>query len=225
MPEEMRENLRKFFPEVIPLPPDGDLAGPVRCHPDMIFAVLEDRLFVSRRYFRKNADIIGRIADSGGFGIHPTDDSRSAVYPEDVAFNAAVWRDCVICRPDSTCPALLDFAVRRGYRIVPVKQGYTACSCIVTYDAVLTSDRGIAKSLEREAIPCVLLPEGGISLPGYGCGFPGGACGFHDNVIYFCGNADSLPCADVLRCRGYRTVSLSGASVTDYGGVRIFAKK
>ncbi len=223
----MRKTLRKSFAEVIPLPPDSDLAGPVRCHPDMIFAVLADRLFVSRRYFRENTAVIERIAEYGGFGIHPTEDIRNAVYPNDVTFNAAVWRDCVICRPDSTSPSLLDFAVRQGYRIVPVKQGYSACSCIVTDDAVLTSDRGIVKSLERAEIPCRLLPAGGIVLPGYSCGFPGGAGGYHDGVIYLCGDADTLPCADILRCSGYRIVSLSpsGSPVTDYGGIRIFQKK
>jgi hypothetical protein len=227
MPENLRESLRKSFAEVIPLPPDADLAAPVCCHPDMIFAVLADRLFVSRRYFRENAAVIEKISSCGGFAIHPADDRRSAVYPYDVAFNAAVWRDCVICRPESTSAALLDFAHRQGYRIVPVKQGYTACSCIVTDDAVLTSDRGIIKSLNRAEIPCVLLPEGGIALPGYDCGFPGGACGYHHGVIYLCGDADTLPCAEILRQRGHRIVSLasSGSPVTDYGGIRIFQKK
>ncbi len=225
MPEEMRQTLRNFFTEVLLLPPDNDLAEPVRCHPDMIFAVLGDRLYVSSRYYRENAAILRQIAAYGAFEIHPTDDSRNAVYPHDVTFNIAVWRDCVICRPDSTSPSLLGFAVRQGYRIVPVKQGYTGCSCIVTDDAVLTFDRGIAKSLERAEIPCILLTEGGISLPGYGCGFPGGACGYHDGIICFCGNADALPCTNEIRRRGYRIVSLSDTPVTDYGGIRIFAKK
>ena len=227
MPEEMRKNLRYFFTDVIPLPPDGDLAEPVRCHPDMIFAVLDGRLYVSARYFCENADVIGRIAEYGAFEIHPYDGLRNEVYPHDTAFNIAVRGDSVICRPDSTAPSLLDFAAVQGYRIVPVKQGYTGCSCVVTEDAVLTSDRGIAESLARAGIPCILLPspDGSISLPGYACGFWGGACGYHDGVIFFCGNADTLPCADDIRRLGYRMVSLSGTPVTDYGGIRIFEKK
>ena len=224
MPEEMRENLRKFFAEVIPLPPDVDLAGPVQCHPDMIFAVLSNRLYVSARYFRENSAVIGRIAQLGGFDVHPADIVRNERYPNDVAFNAAVWRNVLICRPDAVCAALLDFAKERGYRNVPVKQGYTGCSCLVTDDAVLTFDRGIAKVLDREKIPCVRLTEGGVNLPGYGngSGFIGGAGGFCGGTVYLCGNADSLSCADPIKAAGHRIVSLSSAPVTDYGGIKIF---
>lgn len=225
MPAEMQRNLKKIFPEVIPLPPDPDLSEPVRCHPDMIFAALSGRLYVSARYFREHPDVIGQIASLGGFDVHPEDIARSPRYPHDVAFNIAVWRDCVICRPDAVCPSLLDFAQKCGYRIVPVKQGYTGCSCLLTDSAVLTFDRGIAKSLERAEIPYVLLPEGGISLPGCNCGFPGGASGYLDGTVFLCGSADTLPCADEIRRLGNRIHSLSGDPVTDYGGIRIFRKK
>lgn len=224
MPPEMQTNLRKFFAEVIPLPPDVDLAGPVQCHPDMIFAVLSNRLYISARYFRENSSVIGRIAQLGGFDVHPADIVRNERYPNDVAFNAAVWRNVLICRPDAVCAALLDFAKERGYRTVPVKQGYTGCSCLVTDDAVLTFDRGIAKSLDSAEIPCVRLNEGGITLPGYGCGFLGGAGGYHDGTVYLCGNADTLPCAEDIRRNGCSIVSLSENPVTDCGGIKIFKK-
>lgn len=223
MPEEMRTRLGQRFGEVIPLPPDPDLAEPVQCHPDMIFAVLNGQMFVSGRYSALYPAVVGRIADLGGFGIVPTDDVRNARYPHDVGFNIAVWRDCVICNPSVTSPALLDHAKQSGYRIVPVKQGYTGCSCLVTDDAVHTFDRGIVKSLRREDIPCVLLEEGGISLPGYDCGFLGGACGYHDGTIVVCGNADLLPCAAALHNAG-SVFSLSDTPVTDYGGIKIYQR-
>jgi len=225
VPEEMRETLCQSFEEVIPLPPDDEIAAPVRCHPDMIFAVPEERLFLSARYYRRNTAVIDRIASLAGRTVCPVEVKRSERYPDDVAFNVTVWRDALICRPDVTCRALLGFAESRGYRIVPVKQGYAGCSCLVTDDAVLTFDRGIQKSLERAEIPCVLLPDGGIALPGYNCGFIGGAGGYFGGAVYLYGNADLLPCADRLKSAGYRIVSLSGAPVTDYGGIRIFRKK
>lgn len=223
MPEEMRTRLGQRFGEIISLPPDPDLAEPVQCHPDMIFAVLNGRMFVSGRYSALYPAVVGRIADLGGFGIVPTDDARNARYPHDAGFNIAVWRDCVICNPSVTSPALLDHAEQSGYRIVPVKQGYTGCSCLVTGDAVHTFDRGIVKSLRREDIPYVLLEEGGISLPGYDCGFLGGACGYHDGTIVVCGNADLLPCAAALHNAG-SVFSLSDTPVTDYGGIKIYQR-
>lgn len=224
VPEDMQENLRRAFADVILLPPDDDLSAPVRCHPDMIFAALDGHLFLSERYYANNSTTIDKIASLGGLQICPSDGMRNERYPNDVAFNVTVWRDAVICRPDVTCPALLDFAKGRRYRIVPVKQGYAGCSCLVTDDAVLTFDRGIAKVLEREDIPCVLLESGGVGLPGYDCGFIGGAGGVYDGVIHLFGNADTLPCAGQLKAAGCLVDSLSDAPVTDYGGIKILKK-
>lgn len=224
MPDEIQAKLAKTFDEAIPLPPDEDLAGPVQCHPDMIFAVLAGRMFLSERYFHAHPTTVERIAQLGGFALYLLNDVRNARYPHDVAFNIVVWHDTLICRPDVTCPALLDHAKARGYRVIPVKQGYTGCSCLVTEHAVLTFDRGIAKTLVRENVPCVLLDEGGISLPGYNCGFLGGAGGYHDGTIYICGNSATLPCSNQLNSTGYRVISLLNSPVIDYGGIKIFEK-
>ena len=225
MPEEMRTRLGQRFGEVITLLPDPDLsaAEPVQCHPDMIFAVLNGRMFVSGRYCARYPAVVRRISGLGGFHVVPTNEVRSSRYPHDVGFNIAVLRDCVICNPAAVSPVLLDYAVQSGFRIVPVKQGYAGCSCLVTDEAVLTSDRGIAKSLKHAEIPHILLEEGGVSLPGYDCGFIGGAGGFYGGTIIICGNADTLPCAASLRAAG-KVYSLSDAPVTDYGGIKIFER-
>lgn len=225
VPTDIRDNLEKTFDDVILLPPDDTIAEPVSCHPDMIFAVLDGHLFLHESYYSANRDVVSKIASLGGFTVCTSDSIRTPRYPNDVAFNIALWRDTVICRHDVTCPALLDFAKGRGYRVIPVKQGYAGCSCLVTEDAVLTFDSGIAGVLQRNDIPCVLLEGGGVSLPGYDCGFIGGAGGACDNVIYLFGNADTLPCAEKLYGVGYSVVSLSPSPVVDYGGIKIFETK
>ena len=221
----MREELERHFSDVILLPSDEDLAGPLQCHPDMIFSVLDQHLFLSHRYYETHSAVIDRIAHLGGFTLHPSEVHRNACYPNDVAFNIAVWHDCVIGRTDVLCPALLDFAETHGFRTVHVRQGYSGCSCLVTDRAVLTFDRGIANTLKREKIPCVLLESGGIALPGYDCGFPGGASGFYDGTVYLFGNTAALPCAARLNAAARRIVCLSDGPVTDYGGIRIFKKQ
>ncbi len=216
MPEEMRSNLANFTDEVIPLPPDDDLAEPVRCHPDMVFAVLNGRLFVHRRYIQKNPATIEQIVTLGGFDLTVTDDRREARHPYDVGFNVAVWRDCFLCRPDVTSPALLDHAQSSGYRVIPLRQGYAGCSCLTTDDAVYTLDRGIAKSLGNAGIPCVLL-DGTILLPGYNGGFLGGATGYIDGKIFLCGRAFPGLSSHVI--------PLADAPVTDYGGIKFYRKR
>lgn len=221
-PPQIRDRLSREFDEVIPLPPDNTVSAPVSCHPDMIFAVLDDRLFVHESYYAANSDVVSKIASLGGFTVCTSDGVRTPHYPNDVAFNVALWRDTVICRHDVTCPQLLEYANMHGYRVVSVKQGYAGCSCLVTDEAVLTFDCGIARVLESENISCVLMEGGGVSLPGYDCGFLGGAGGYYNKTIYIFGNADTLPCGKKLCEFGQRTVSLSSSPVVDYGGIKIF---
>ncbi|MGN1346306.1 MAG: DUF6873 family GME fold protein [Eubacteriales bacterium] len=229
VPEAVRKNLHKIFGEVLFLPPDPSLAEPVRSHPDMIFSVLQNRMFLPQTYYDAHTALLERLARLGGFSLHPCEEPRGSVYPMDVGFNAAVGQDFLLCRPDAVSPSLLACAAAHGYRVIPVKQGYAACSCLVTDAAVLTFDCGIAKVLEHEEIPHLLLKSGGISLPGYDCGFLGGASGFFDGTIYLYGNTVGLRSRDVLerfvRANGYRMVSLYDGPVTDYGGIKIFKKQ
>lgn len=221
---EVTERLHETFSKVFFLPPDPSIATPVGTHPDMLLSELDGLLFLPRSYYMTNTELIESIADMGGLTVCPIEVERRAIYPYDVSFNVAVWRDNVICRTSSTCPELLSAANERGYRIVSVKQGYAGCSCLVTDEAVLTFDRGIEETLTRHGIPCVLADGGGVALPGYDCGFLGGAGGFFDGDIYIFGNADTLPCAHVLHRYG-RVISLSTSAVTDRGGIKIFKKR
>ncbi len=227
--KEERFALQQAVGEVILFPPDRNISESVRCHPDMIFAVLDGKLFLSREYYLTNTAIVDKIARFGGFDVAPMEGKRGAEYPLDVGFNAAVGRDFIICRVDVVCPSLLNYAKSRGYRIIPVKQGYAGCSCIVTDAAVLTFDLGIAAALKKHKIPVLPLHNGGIMLPGYNCGFLGGAGGFSEGTVYLLGNAETLPCYADLRQfadkNKYKIVSLANNAVTDYGGIKIFQKR
>ena len=211
---------------VVGLPPDETLDTPIQCHPDSIFAVIGDELITPRSYYSAYPALIGEIASLGGFRLTLSDAPRGPVYPLDTGMHAAVGHSFVICRPDSTAPELLDAAERAGLRIVPVRQGYAECSCLIADDTVLTFDAGIARVLGQSGIESVLLPSGGVSLPGYAGGFFGGACGFHDGILYVCGDVSALPCYDELErfadSRVYRIQALSAGAVTDIGGIRFF---
>ncbi|MBQ8511458.1 MAG: hypothetical protein IJ497_02485 [Clostridia bacterium] len=225
IPKEAEVTLAQRY-RVVKLPPDSTLDTPIQCHPDSIFAVIGDELIVPRQYYTAHPDVMAEIASLGGFRLTLSDAPRGSVYPSDCGMNAAVGRDFLICHPNAAAPELLDAAGRAGLRIVPVRQGYAGCSCLVTDAAVLTFDAGIARTLEKTGIPSLLLTPGGVELPGYACGFFGGACGFHDGVISVCGDVSSLPCRNALedfaRSCGYVIRSLASGPVTDVGGIRFY---
>ena len=225
--EEALRTLRQRF-RVILLPPDNDLPEPIRCHPDSIFAMVGDRLIFSRSYGDAYPGLAEEIVSFSGLRLILSDAPRGSVYPSDASLNAACGRDFLLCRPDIAAPEILAAAEQQNLPVIPVRQGYAGCACLVTDHAVLTFDSGIARVLEAREIPCVLLDSGGISLPGYNCGFFGGACGFHDHIIYINGAPESLPCFPQLRefarnC-GYSILPLCQSPVTDCGGIRFFSR-
>lgn len=223
--DEALHILRERFP-VILLPPDNDLPGPIQFHPDSIFTVIGRDLILSAAYAAAHPETVHEIPSCGQFRPVLSDARREPFYPYDAGLNAAVGRNFVICRPESAAPEILQAADRYGYSLIPVRQGYAGCACLVTDDAVLTGDPGIAKVLASHGIPGLLLSNEGICLPGYSSGFIGGACGFCDGVIYVNGNPASLPCYSSLRAfadiSGYSILSLSSDRVTDVGGILFF---
>ena len=211
---------------MILLPPDETLPQPIRCHPDSIFAAIGNRLIFPRSYADTYPAVMEEIASCGGFELLLSDTPRGSVHPLDAGLNVSAGRDFLLCRPDTVDPLILQTADSLGLPLIPTRQSYAGCACLVTDAGILTFDCGIARSLSAHEIHHLLLTSGGISLPGYNSGFFGGACGFHDGVIYVHGNHRSLPCCPQLEnfaeSNGYTVVSLCMSPVTDVGGIRIF---
>ncbi len=224
LPDEMKKDLADTFC-VYSLPRDSLLDSPVAFHPDMILSVIGNSIIIPRSYYTANRKLIDEIAHHSNHNIVTSDAPRTAVYPADVGMNVAIGNGFIICRPESTAPEILDAAKKAGLELIPVKQGYAGCSCIVTDKAVLTSDEGIHKELTAREIASFYVNKAGISLPGYDVGFIGGCGGFSDGVLYFFGSLDSVECGwDVrhfARTHGFEVRELTGEKLTDYGGMKI----
>ncbi len=209
---------------VLPLPPEMALAPPVRSHPDMILSAVGTRLLLSSAYYSENRELINEIAELSGLTVTPSSHQRGEKYPCDVGFNTAVASDFIICNKNSAASEILSEAESCGLSIVHVKQGYAACSCIVTDDIIITSDTGIHQACERARLNSALVKNTGIELPGYDVGFIGGAGGFACGTLYFYGSICGMECEDTIRRiaehYGYRIRSLSNGPLTDRGGIK-----
>ncbi len=215
---------RRYY--VIRLLPDHLLNTPIQCHPDSIFAVIGNQVIFHRSYAEAHPETVEEIIRLGGFQLALSNASRGSVYPLDAGLNVAVGRDFLLCKPDTAAPELLHAAEQQKLRVIPVRQGYAGCACLVTDGGVLTFDPGISQVLARQQIPCTLLESGGITLPGYKDGFFGGACGFHERTLFINGNPESLACyprlLEFVQLHGYRISPLCKSPVTDCGGIRFF---
>lgn len=111
-------------------------------------------------------------------------------YPHDIAYNAAVLNDFVICNAAYTAIEILSEYKCMNKNILNVRQGYSKCStAIVTGNAVITADTGIYKTSVDNGIDALKITSGNIKLRGMEYGFIGGATGLiAENVLGVNGN-------------------------------------
>ncbi|MCF0149882.1 MAG: hypothetical protein HUJ80_00550 [Firmicutes bacterium] len=182
----------------------------IACHPDLIFCDLGPGSLP--RIFRGDPTLL------------------TPRYPGDCRYNAAVVGSYIICRPQSTDPALLAAAKRQiesrrqTAQLLGVKQGYTKCNLAVLDEAhVITEDRGIARALQHSDISCLLIGGGFVQLPGHPCGFIGGACGRVGRELIFAGDLTVHPDAAAItrfvKSCGLVPVWFSGIPLTDVGSI------
>lgn len=227
VPDKITRELERRF-DVIKLPPDSTIGYPISSHPDMILSQIGNRLLFPQSYYKNYPSVIEKIVSSCGLDPVASDEARSAEYPFDVSLNAAVGDYFIICRQQSASPKLISAARELGYRIVNVRQGYAGCSCIISENTVITSDKGISEAIGKLGLKSLYVSNCGIVLPGYDVGFIGGSGGFFDGTLYFLGNIDSVECGKAIRdfadARGYNVVCLSDDPLTDHGGIKFFKK-
>lgn len=143
-------------------------------------------------------------------------------YPNDIGYNVATTGKYAIHNVLHTDKAFFDLS---SHTDISVRQGYSKCNtCVVSDDAIITSDRGIADILSKYPIDVLLIREGYIKLNGYNHGFIGGCSGLLEkNLLAFAGNISSHPDHDSIRSfcanHGVETVSLYDGDLVDIGTI------
>ena len=214
--------IREHNFEPILIPPARCLQTGVSSHADMLLFIGFGRLFCHARYYEENKQLIDRIADLASLELTLSKEAWSADYPHDVLFNACLVGKSLICNKKTVSKLILDAAEEHNFNVINVPQGYTKCSvCVVSDNAVITSDNAIAKACTDANVKVLTVCEGHISLPPYEFGFIGGASGLCGDKVYFCGSLNSHPDAlsiiDFCRAYGKDTVSLGNHGLLDIG--------
>ena len=201
--------------DIITLAPFSALENPVDTHADMLFLVVDDILFVHKNY----------SCEIKGFKkIIAIDESMGAKYPSDVLLNIAIVGKHVFANTKHASKTVLDYLTNNGFVIHHVSQGYAHCStCIVSDNAIITADKGIAEAAQKAGLDALLINEGHISLHPYNHGFIGGCSGSNKDKMYFCGSLKYHPDGDKIRefCKkhGKNIIELCDAPLTDIGGI------
>ena len=215
--------------EPILLPAADYLQEGVASHTDMLIFVGFGKVFCHENYYKSNSEIIEIIASLTNSEICISSEPTGKKYPLDVLFNACIVGNNLICNEKNVSRLISGAAKAHGCKIIGVSQGYTKCSvCVVSDNAIITSDSGIAKACRDKGIDVLKISEGHISLPPYNFGFIGGASGVHGDKVYFCGSLDTHPNGEKIKefCIKHKkiAVSLSDGELQDVGSL-FFIKK
>lgn len=211
--------LAEYGVSVLPVPENPRVAAPVRGHADLSVCYLGGGELAAAFSARQTLERLP------GAVVLPAAEEQGPRYPADTLLNAAiVGNRALICergRDDVLYAALL----RHGMVPVPVKQGYARCSvCIVSQNAAMTADRGIARALEAYETDVLVIEAGHVELPGYAGGFLGGCCGkISRDKLAFTGRLDEHPdkrsIMDFLERHGVEPVFLTDRPCFDVGSL------
>ncbi|MCJ7691406.1 MAG: hypothetical protein MUO60_19145, partial [Clostridiaceae bacterium] len=136
-----------------------------------------------------NTEFIQNLV-SQNYSVYKSNSSLQSIYPYNVLLNSLCLGSLFVHSINFTDTNLL--SLLKNKKLINVNQGYTKCStCVVTNQAVITSDISIANALSIEKIDVLFVPPGDIILPGLNYGFIGGATGLiENNVLAFYGHLD-----------------------------------
>lgn len=206
---------------VIPVEPCLDLPEGIASHADLQLLHLGGNSVLTASCSNECENLLRAI----GMDIKKADAILGGEYPEDCALNAEILGKNIILNPDAADKKLLEYIYTNNMDIIFVKQGYAKCSVLaVCNDAIITADRGIAKTAESHEIEVLLIQPGGIYIKGYDTGFIGGCGGMIESKIL--GTSGSMKLLkdydnikDFLRNRNIYIENLGGKELCDIGGI------
>lgn len=188
-------NLEKLGCKILIPPPSDALYEAICGHPDMLLHIVNQKnIIVHKDMDNKFINTLKNLH----LDITFSQNNLRPTYPYDIILNSVNWADLFIHNIKYTDPKLLEMI--NAKKLINVKQGYTKCStALVTKNAVMTSDKTIAKALLKENIEVLFLPPGDILLPGLDYGFIGGCCGLIDeHSLAFFGNLNYYAYGDIV---------------------------
>jgi len=162
--------------ELLTCPPSKLLYEAVCGHPDMLLHIIDSKTIMVHKDMDEN--FVEKLKNLN-FNVVFSMNNLKDTYPEDIILNSISISNLFIHNLKYTDSNLLNYMNNKVS--INVKQGYTKCStAVISKDAVMTSDKTIARALSNEDIDVLLLPPGDILLPGLNYGFIGGCCGLLD---------------------------------------------
>lgn len=215
MPQAAKQSLSGLG-EVLWLDPQPCVYPAIAAHPDIFLCRHQHQLIASPDIpVRWSARIKG-----AGIALSFGQERLGEKYPQTAGYNAVFVDELLIHNLKVSDPLLLSLAAET----IHVKQAYTRCNLLALNNThMITSDRGIEKTLLRHGKKVLFVEPGQIRLAHQTHGFFGGACGLFGNTLVVCGNisrlGESEALHDVAHSCGFNLLSLYDGPIMDVGSI------
>jgi len=218
---EIIENLGVYDTEIIKSYNCNEIYFPLNTHPDLqLHKVCENIVYVEPNcYEYYKAKLPDYIEVRSGQALN------GGTYTSHIAYNIARVGKNILCNTKYADENIMNYYKEKDYNLIHIKQGYSKCNiCIVSDNAVITEDKGIAKVLENSKINCCLLDEGSVRLSGFPYGFIGGASGSGCGKLFFCGDIEKHPQYEMIyhfvtENSELEIMSLKKGELCDFGSI------
>lgn len=188
----LNNSLKKHGITAIKMQDNPNIDYPVRAHADMSILHAGGECIFLAGYLR-DSELFNELIEQGMIPII-SDMIQASDYPNDVGLNICIIGNKVICSKWSD-RKVVDYLTSKQYSIYRCNQGYARCSvCVVSENAIITADRGIAEICRKANIDVLLISSGYFELDGYDYGFIGGASfKISSNKLAFTGSLEKHP--------------------------------
>lgn len=184
-------NLSKLNMNPILIPKCTDVYDAINGHPDIQLNILKNKSHDKVIVQENISESFKEVLKSNNINYIVSKKSLSNTYPNNIILNSLILENYFIHNLKYTDENLLKSQISKVHINVP--QGYTKCSILPVRDsALITSDKGIFKSLKDYNFDILLISPGDILLPSLNHGFIGGVGGMisTDQMAFF-GDLDS----------------------------------
>ncbi|MGL5066689.1 MAG: DUF6873 family GME fold protein [Sarcina sp.] len=212
-------NLYKENLNIIQIPNSPYLYDSINAHPDIQVNITSNSSII----LAKNSSLDTASLSALNISVTHSKNELEKKYPKNIFLNAINLPNYFIHNLKYTDEKLLSLV--QDKELINIKQGYSKCSCcIVSDNALITSDIGIYNSLKPYDIDLLLIPTGDITLPGLSYGFIGGSCGLiSKNKLAFLGNLKNhtyeKEVKDFLFKHNVEPIFLSDSKLIDRGSI------
>ncbi len=206
---------------ITPIPLKGNpfLQDEIRCHADILaFNPGNGTILINKG--SKGESELQKL----GYEVIEIPDIRSP-YPYEVALNAALIKDKLICKKIAVNPLITEHCYKENIKVINTNQGYSKCNlCIVSENAIITEDAALAYLLNNYQFNVLKLEPGFVGLSYEHYGFIGGASAkLSEYEIYFSGDLSSHPQYDLIirflnKCN-VMPVFNKNRPLRDFGGI------